>query len=106
VDGDRMDSGGVTVDAAWLKCRATASFKEREAFITIRAQEVPDPVLAFFVDVQLVKASVDPLPRDSEVEGQVHVFLLERQNGTAVVEVPGEPVSFGPKVVVSSSDLE
>ncbi len=37
----------------------------------------------------------------SEVEGRVKVILLRHEDDTAFVEVPGKPVSFGPKIVAT-----
>lgn len=98
-----IQSGGLTFDAAWLRCRAAASFKRDEALVRIRAQGVPQPILAFFVDADLVRTKTELSKEDAE--GTVKVILIDQGNGSATVEVPGEPVSFGPKVVVSSSDL-
>lgn len=95
--------GGGEFDT-WLRCMAAASFKETEAYITVKAEEVTDTALSFFVDRRLLKSN-DSLT-EAASDNQVRVMLIERKNGTAVVEVPGEPISFGPKVVVPSGDLE
>jgi hypothetical protein len=74
--------------------------KDNEAFISVPGaftQEVP----TFFVDRSLVR----PTPTKEEVDGQVHVTLLWRDNGRSVVDVPGEPLTFGPRLEVPSSQL-
>jgi hypothetical protein len=100
-----IQSGGLSFPAAGLRCRAQASSREDEALIKIRAQDSPRP-LAFYVESLLVSPAGGVSLTREEVEGTVQVILLSRENGSATVEVPGEPVTFGPKVVVPSDDLE
>jgi hypothetical protein len=66
--------------------------------VLIDADGVAEP-LAFYVDASLVRPA-DP-PGDHEVDGAVKVMLLGRQNGTALIQVLGEAVSYGPKISVS-----
>lgn len=102
-DDDRtIRSGGVQYDAAWVRCRAARSFKSGEALVRIDVDELDEP-LAFYVDATYVQPS--ELPGDGEVDAVVRVILLDRDNGTALVQVIGEPVSYGPNIRVSSSQL-
>jgi hypothetical protein len=98
-----IESGGLRFDAAWLQCQASTSFKRDEAFVRINAQEVPEPTLGFLVDRDFVRVTGDLAT--TAVDGEVKVILLERRNGLALVEVPGEPISYGPKVIVDSGEL-
>lgn len=68
----------------------------------IDAKDVAQP-LDFFVDSSLVRPG--ELPRDHSIEGAVKVILLGRENGSAVIEVLGEPLSFGPRFAVSEDLL-
>jgi hypothetical protein len=99
---ESIRSGGLEYDAAWVRCRARTSFKPDEALILIDARDVDQP-LDFFVDSSLVRP--DQLPRDHDVEGAVKVILLGRENGAVVIEVLGEPLSFGPRFTVSDELL-
>ncbi|MGH9894646.1 MAG: hypothetical protein ACREA0_22250 [bacterium] len=98
--GDSIVSGGLEFPACWVRCRATASFKPGEVLVRIEAEGAPDP-LPFFVDSELVDPS--ELRRDQEVEARVKVMFLGHEPGRLVVEVPGEPVSFGPRILVRES---
>ncbi len=95
---ERMRSGGLEYDAVWVRCRLAASFKPNEAIISVTAQDIDQP-LDFFVDTSFVRPS-DP-PRGEQVDGEVQAILLEEQNGTVLVQIPGEAVSYGPKIPVS-----
>jgi hypothetical protein len=95
-------SGGLRYDATWVRCLVQASFKPDEAIVAVAAEDVAEP-LAFFVDNALVRPA-DP-PRDHKVDGAVKAILLGRENGSALIEVLGEPLSFGPRFTVSSDLL-
>jgi hypothetical protein len=96
---ESIRSGGLEYDAAWVRCTAHASFKPDEALVLIDAQDVAEP-LDFFVDSSLVHPA--ELPRDHAVNAEVKVIVLGRQDGSALIEVLGEPLSFGPKFAVST----
>lgn len=87
------------LELAWLRCLVKAGLKEGEVFVKVEAEGVPGP-LGFYVDHSLVRpGKLSP----EEESGEVHVFVLGRDNGSTSVQVPGEPVSFGPKILVSST---
>lgn len=88
-------SGGLEYPALWVRCWAAASFKPHEMLIHIQASDVTDP-LPFFVDSDLVNPS--DLAEGQEIESRVKVMFLEQLSGQLIVEVPGEPVSYGPKI--------
>jgi hypothetical protein len=93
---ETIRSGGLEYDAAWVRSRVSASFKPDEALVRIQAEGISEP-LAFYVDTSLVR----PAPRPGEeIDGEVKVVLLDTQNGSAVIEVMGESVSYGPKISV------
>ena len=96
MDSDRF---AIAYETVWVKCRVAKSRKPDEALVEIDANDtVERPV--FYVDVSLVRP--EQLPEDfSQVEGEVSSMLLEAQNGTAIIEVPGDPLTYGPKVFVS-----
>jgi hypothetical protein len=95
---DSIVSGGLQYEAAWIYCKAAASFKPYEALVRIQPSDLLEP-LPFFVDRELVEPA--DLPTGEEIDGRVKCILLEQADGFAVVEVPGEPLSFGPKIRVS-----
>jgi hypothetical protein len=97
-DASSIRIGGVEFEGAWVRCQAQASFKPEEAFVKLAAEDVPRP-LGFYVDKSLVRP--DDLGAQ-EKEGQVRVAVLGRENGSATVQVLGEPVSFGPRITVPS----
>lgn len=90
-------SGGLEYPAVWVRCRATASFKPHETLVHINAKGVTDP-LPFFIDSDLVSPS--ELTPGTEVDGQVKVLFLDESDGHIIIEVPGEPISYGPKILI------
>lgn len=102
MDRESITSGGLEYDAVWVRCRARASFKPDEALVLIDAQDVEEP-LDFYIDSSLVRPA--PLSREHEVEGEVRVIMLGSENGSVLIEVPGEPLSFGPKFAISPDQL-
>lgn len=87
--------------AGLLKCKLGRSMKREEALVHIQTISYPNPQ-SYYVDRILVRPSNF---EDDEVPGEVEVTVLARQNGTAVVEVPGEPISAGPRIGVESQLL-
>ena len=81
-------------DDAWL---SPFHGHERSGSIAVHHYHVEDP-LPFFVDNDLVTPS--EVPQGEEVEGRVKVMFLDRVNGQLIVEVPGEPISYGPKILI------
>src|SRR5438445_13551062 len=93
-------SGGQQFPAVWVLCKAAASFKPNEALVWIATKDVKEA--EFFVDKSLVrpeKLSKDP------VDGQVKVMVLSREDHSVIVEVPGEPISYGPRIRVDEKVL-
>jgi len=97
---DTILSGGVNYRSVWLRCWVSLSFKPNELYIRVESED-PGETPSFYVDPELVRAPT--LIAGKEVEGEVEVILIEAHNGTLVVEVPGEPVSYGPKIIVPRS---
>lgn len=87
---------------AWIACRAAASPKADEAIVGIAAIDESRPI-EFFVDRSLVEPS--SLKLEEAVDARVQVTVLHRDNGTAVITVPGEPITFGPRLTVQSGLL-
>lgn len=96
--GNRIRSGGMEYEAVWVRCRVAASFKPEEAVVSLRDNELNQP-LDFFVDANNVRP--EGLVRGEQVDGEVKALLLDRKDGTVLIQVPGEPVSYGPKITVS-----
>jgi hypothetical protein len=97
-DASSIQIGGVEFEGAWVRCQAQASFKPEEAFVKLAAEDTPRP-LGFYVDKTLVRPEeLGP----EETQGEVRVAVLGRDNGSATVQVLGEPVSFGPRITVPS----
>ena len=93
-------SGGVNYPSVWLHCWVSPSFKPDELYVRVEAEGGAESP-SFFVDPQLVRGATPVQGR--EVEGEIEVILIESHNGSLVVEVPGEPVSYGPKIIVPRS---
>lgn len=97
-------SGGVPgLPAGCLRCKAKGTAKADDVLVLVNGHDVDHP-LPFFVDRGLVR-SREGLESEREADAEVRVVVLERGNETTVVRVLGDPVSFGPKVIVSSADL-
>ncbi len=97
------DSGGFAYEEVWVISELARSRKPDEAVVRIQAADTVEPPV-FYVDLDFVEPKA--LPEDfSFVQGKVKSVLVETQNGTAIVEVPGEPVSYGPKVFISNDLL-
>ncbi len=58
------------------------------------------PPIEFFVDRSLVQPS--SLPIDASIDAKVQVTVLHSDNGTTVITVPGEPITFGPRLTIPS----
>ena|ERR1700681_3016161 len=95
-----MEDGDFHV-GVWLQCQLSTGFKTDEAFVRVLLEEKPEPP-SFYVSRTLVR----PAPTRDEQPGQVRVTLLHRDNGRSTVEVPGEPLSFGPRLEVPSALIE
>jgi len=82
-----------------LVCKLAATYRPDEVLVRVDVLDPPTPA-GFLVDRELV----DPadFPATSEVDGRVRVLVLSVENGEALVEVPGEAISVGPRVLVSS----
>lgn len=99
----RISGSGFPYDEQWLKCEASQSKKDDLALVKVQVQDSVEPAL-FFVSSSLVEPNV--LPTDGVfTPGRVKSALIEMHNGTAIVEIPGEAVSYGPKVFVSKDLL-
>jgi len=95
------DPGEDRFQSVWCRCRLSASLKPDEAFIRIDEAFAPEPP-AFYVKSSLVS----PQPLAEEADGRVRVTLLHQNNGRSLVEVSGEPLTFGPRVEVPTELLK
>ena len=95
-------SGGVEFDTRWLSCSARAAGKKDQAFVQVTGTARMGR-LAFYVARSLVKPE---RLGDQPVDAKLKVLLLEERDAQAVVAVPGEPVSFGPKILVPTNLLQ
>jgi len=100
-DGSERMENGDQRTPVWLECRMSNGTKQEEAFIRI-TQALGKQPPAFYVPARLVR----PAPAPNESDGEVKVTLINRNNGSSVVEVPGEPVSFGPRIEVPTNLLK
>lgn len=94
------NNGEDLFQSAWLQCKLSASFKPDEAFVRIEGAFTPE-IPTFYVSRSLV----DPQPTEAEVDGQVRVTWLHRGDVRSLVEISGEPVTFGPRVEVPTAAL-
>lgn len=98
---DEITSGGLRYETVRVHGQVSRSYKTGEVVAKLQLPDEPEPLI-FFMD----ESMVDRVPDlGQEIGSLITVILLERQNGNVVVEVPGEPASFGPKIVVPSSLL-
>jgi hypothetical protein len=51
------------------------------------------------------RSLVRPQPTNIEADGKLKVTLISRNNERAIVEVSGEPLTFGPRIEVPSDSL-
>lgn len=94
-----LTSGGVRFDSVFVRCKVQASRKPDEVIVTL--DDVPGVVTSpvFFVDPILVRTTSVP-STDSRVDGTLEVLLLEDRGSDVLIEVPGEPATYGPKLLV------
>ena len=97
-------SGGVTFDTVRLRCRVLISKKQDEYLVSFPT--LPNTVVppTFYVQPDLVDVNGKP-EVGQEADATVQVILLDEDqgHGTLLVEIPGEPVSYGPKLVIPRS---
>ena len=101
---DSISSGGITYDAVWLRCELTPSFRPDEVVVHIPAADAPEP-LTYYVHPDFVRydrGQPDPGAKAAEPGRVLVIRLSEGDSGELLVEVPGEPASFGPRVTVRS----
>lgn len=89
-----------TAESAELACRLAATYAPEEALVRVEVADDREWA-AFLVSRDLVRPMELP-ELGSEVDGHVWVLVVGRDNGRVTVEVPGEPISYGPRISVSS----
>lgn len=98
-----ISTGGITYDAVWIACELTKSFRPDEVAVHIQAVGVPE-VVTYYVHPDFVRYDSSDPNKNAVEPGQVLVIrLADDENGELLVEVPGEPASFGPRLTVASN---
>lgn len=97
-----LHSGGLG-DTIWVRCQVASSFKDDEAVVRIETTDLGD--VTFFIERSLVRIPSFPAPGD-EADGLAQGRLIESLNGHVILEIPGEPLSFGPKITVPREAIE
>jgi len=94
---ETISAGGEILKTVWLRARVKAS---RKPDVYIVQFVVPGLVEAptFYVDPAIVR--VGPLQAGEEADGQVQALLVESRGGKLVVDILGEAVSYGPRLVI------
>lgn len=94
-----MTSGGETYQTVWLRARVKASRKPDLLIVQLLVPDLVEPP-TFYVDPAIVRVPTQLQPGD-EADGEVQAILVEsRADGKLVIHVPGEAVSYGPRLVV------
>lgn len=94
-----MSSRGVQYQTVWLRATVKASRKQDLRIVQLSVPGLVEPP-TFYVDPAIVRVRTELSPGE-EAEGEVEAILLEtRADGKLVVQVPGEAVSYGPRLVV------
>lgn len=94
-----MISGGESHQSVWLRARVKASRKPDLLIVQFAVPGLVEPP-TFYVDPAIVRV-LSPLQPGEETDGEVQAILVEsRPDGKLVVHVPGEAVSYGPRLVV------
>lgn len=94
-----MMSGGVSYQTIWLRTKVKASRKPDLLIVQLLVPGLVEPP-TFYVDPAIVRTGAELRPGE-EADGEVEAILLEsRSDGKLVVQVPGEAVSYGPRLVV------
>ncbi len=94
-----MTAGGETYQTIWLRAKVKASRKPDLFIVQLLVPGLVEPP-TFYVDPAIVRVETR-LRRGEEVDGEVKAILLEVcDDGKLVVQVPGEAVSYGPRLVV------
>lgn len=93
-----MDAGGETYHTVWVRARVKASQKDDLMIVQLLVPGLVEPP-TFYVDPAVVR--VRSLEPGQESEGELQAILIEsRTDGKRVIHVPGEAVSYGPRLVV------
>ncbi len=94
-----MTSGGESYETVWLRARVKASRKPDLLIIQLSVPGLVEPP-TFYVDPAIVRVGKQLQPGE-ETDGEVQAILLgSRPDGKLVIHVPGEAVSYGPRLVV------
>jgi hypothetical protein len=94
-----MNAGGEVVKTIWLRARVKASRKRDLFIVQLLVPGLVEPP-TFYVDSAVVRIPTQ-LEAGEETDGEVQAILIEaRDDGKLVVQVPGEAVSYGPRLVV------
>jgi hypothetical protein len=90
---------GEAYGVVWVTCSVAPSDAPDEVQVQIESDRYDDPLL-FYVPRELVDAPESP--REGKVvQGQVKVMVAAPiENGTWLVKVFGDPMSFGPLIQV------
>lgn len=94
-----ITTGGQILQTVWLQARVKASRKPDLLIVQLSVPGLVEPP-TFYVDPALVRLSTKLEP-GQEADGEIQVVLLgSRPDGTLMVQVLGETVSYGPRLVV------
>lgn len=94
-----MTSGGESYQTVWLRARVKASRKPDLLIVQLLVPGLVEPP-TFYVDPSVVRVRSQLQPGE-EADGEVQAILIgSRPDGKLVVHVPGEAVSYGPRLVV------
>ena len=89
--------------AAFLNCSVSTGMFSSERGISVEL--LNGRTVTAFVDKSDVRVDHDPQPGEV-VFGQVRVFLVEKKDSSAVIDLPQSTISNGPRIEVSTPLLE
>lgn len=96
---ETFDVGGQSHRVVWLRCRVKGSRKPDLLIVQLSVPDLVEPP-TFYVDPSVVRVPRPPQPNEV-VDGELMALLLdEGADGTLVVHVLGEALSYGPQLVV------
>jgi hypothetical protein len=84
----------------WLRATTKGSRNPDMLIVQLKVPGLVEPP-TFYVDPSLVRGVPMPVSPGDGAEGQVMAFLVDkRADGKLIVQIPGEAVSYGPRLVV------
>lgn len=95
---ETITAAGETLQTVWLRASVKASKKPGLFIVQLDVPELIERP-TFYVEKSDIRLEGHAEP-GTWVDGQVRVLLMGEDGDTLVVQVPGDAVSYGPRLVV------